>query len=111
VSNGEVLVVTSPMDVESSASFRIFYGPASSVVEGRITDFGQALSGYPSITFAIGSTTYTMAISTLPPPDGGLMGGPGPGTLSSSGGPTLGFTLRLPTPHGLAGLQFLCLGR
>jgi hypothetical protein len=109
VSNAEVLVVTSQMDVYSSASFRIFYGPPSNMVEGTITDFTQALSGYPTITFAIGSTTYTMAISTVYPPEGGPLGEPGPGTLSIAGGPTWGFTLRLPPPRTLAGLQFLCL--
>ena len=110
VSNGEVLVVTSPMDNESSADFRIFYGPPESEVEGTITGFSQALSGYPEITFTIGRTTYTMAISTVYPSDGAPLGQPGPGTLSVMGGASMGFTLRTPTPRTLSAFRFACLG-
>jgi hypothetical protein len=109
VENGDVLVVTAPMQPYSSAGFRIFYGAASDEREGTITNFSQAFSGYPEITFIIGATTYMMVISTLLPADGSPLGEPGPGTLSIAGGPSFGFTLRRPTPKVLSGFSFACL--
>ena len=92
VSDGTAIVVTSP-------------------TERSIVTFSQALSGYPTITFLVGSTQYTMAISGTGAfdPDAGLLGGPGPGTLDT-GSTTLPFTLRMPTPTTLGGFSFSCLG-
>jgi hypothetical protein len=110
VSNGEVLVVTAPVDLASTDDFRIFYGPAADEQEGTITNFVQALSGYPQITFTLGGATYTMAISTVygTGPEAGPLGQPGPGTLSVAGGPSLAFTLRQPPPTALPGFRFTC---
>jgi hypothetical protein len=106
VSDGTVIVVTSPMDLASSSDFHLFYGRPSAMQEHTIVSFNQALSGYPTIGFTVGSTTYTMTISGTFDPDGG--GGPGPGTLATGTG-TLAFTLRMPTPTTLAGFSFTCL--
>jgi hypothetical protein len=106
VSDGTAIVVTSPMEVASSADFHLFYGMPSGMPERRIVTFNQALSGYPTIAFQVGSATYTMAISGTFDPDGG--GGPGPGTLDT-GSATLPFTLRLPTPSTLSAFSFSCL--
>jgi hypothetical protein len=106
VSDGTSIVVASPTEVASSADFHLFYGPPSAMVERPIVSFSQALSGYPTIAFQVGSATYTMAISGTWEPDGG--GGPGPGTLDTKSG-TLPFTLRLPTPTTLSGFTFTCL--
>jgi hypothetical protein len=106
VSDGTAIVVTSPMDVVSSADFHLFYGKAGSMQECPIVSFGQALSGYPTIVFQFGSQTYTMAIGGTFDPDGG--GGPGPGTLDT-GGTQLPFTIRTPTPSTLSGFSFTCL--
>lgn len=106
VSDGTSIVVTSPMQVESSSDFHLFYGQASAMVERTIVNFDQALSGYPSIAFQVGSATYTMSISGSSNPDAGT--GPGPGTLST-GSTTLAFTLRSPTPTTLSGFSFTCL--
>jgi hypothetical protein len=111
VSDGTAIVVTSPTDVSSSADFHLFYGTAGAMLERSIVTFSQALSGYPTITFLVGSTQYTMAISGTGAfdPDAGLLGGPGPGTLDT-GSTTLPFTLRMPTPTTLGGFSFSCLG-
>ncbi|HEX8796007.1 MAG TPA: hypothetical protein VF765_33890 [Polyangiaceae bacterium] len=106
VSDGTAIVVTSPLDINSSADFHLFYGRPSAMLERTITSFNQALSGYPTIAFTVGSSTYTMAISGTFDPDGG--GGPGPGTLQTASS-TLDFTLRMPTPTTLSGFSFTCL--
>jgi hypothetical protein len=106
VSDGTAIVVTSPMDLDSSADFHLFYGHPSAMQERTIVSFNQALSGYPTIGFSVGSATYTMTISGTFDPDGG--GGPGPGTLAT-GTKTLDFTLRMPTPTTLSGFSFTCL--
>jgi hypothetical protein len=106
VSDGSVIVVTSPMDLASSADFHLSYGRPSAMQERKIVSFNQALSGYPTIAFSVGSATYTMTISGTFDPDGG--GGPGPGTLDTGMG-TLDFTLRMPTPTKLSGFSFTCL--
>ena len=106
VSDGTSIVVTSPMDLNSSADFHLFYGRPSAMQERKILSFNQALSGYPTIGFSVGSATYTMTISGTFDPDGG--GGPGPGTLDTGMG-TLDFTLRMPTPTKLSGFSFSCL--
>jgi hypothetical protein len=110
VSNGDVLILTDPIDAYSSADFRLYYGPKGGVVEYTIASFDQALSGYPEVTFNVGSSVYTMQIAVIYPPDAALLGEPGPGTLSIAGGATLKFTLRLPPPTSLAGFTFTCLG-
>lgn len=107
VSDGTSIVVTSPMDLSSSADFHLFYGHADAMQERAIVSFNQALSGYPTIGFTVGSATYTMAIGGTFDPDGG--GGPGPGTLDTGTGQPLAFTLRMPTPATLSGFSFTCL--
>jgi hypothetical protein len=114
VSNGNVIILTVAMDAYSSADYRLYYGPSNDVVEYAITTFGQALSGYPQVTFAVGSSVYTMQIlstqgATTLCTETGPCGSLGPGTLSIAGGATLAFTLRSPAPTSLAGLTFTCL--
>jgi hypothetical protein len=106
VSDGTSIVVTSPINPQSSAYFHLFYGTADAMAERTIVSFNQALSGYPTIAFQVGSATYTMAIGGTFELDGG--GGPGPGTLDT-GSATLDFTQRTPTPSTLAGFSFTCL--
>jgi hypothetical protein len=108
-SDGEAIAVTSPLENdEGSADFRLFYGFAAAMQERPIVSFDQALSGYPSIGFSVGSQTFVMAISSLPPADGGVLNQPGPVTLTG-GGRTVQLTLRLPTPTDLSGFHFECL--
>jgi hypothetical protein len=106
VSDGSAIVVTSPMEVDSTSDFHLFYGTPPALAERTIVSFNQALSGYPTIVFQIGGVTYTMAISGTFELDGG--GGPGPGTLAT-GSATLTFTLREPPPTALDGFTFTCL--
>ncbi|HLK37622.1 MAG TPA: hypothetical protein VKU41_12770 [Polyangiaceae bacterium] len=109
--DGSAIVVTEPLENDvGSAAFRLFYGPPSDLQERTIVSFEQALSGYPTFGFAVGSQTYVMAISSVTPPDGGPFELPGPVTLTG-GGRSVAFTLRLPTPKTLAGFQVSCLGR
>jgi hypothetical protein len=105
VSDGTSIVVTSPINLQSSADYHLFYGTADAMAERTIMSFNQALSGYPTIAFQVGSATYTMAIGGTFELDGG---GPGPGTLDT-GNATLDFTLRTPTPSTLPGFSFTCL--
>jgi hypothetical protein len=106
VSDGTAIVITSPIEVSSTADFHLFYGMPSAMQERTIVSFNQALSGYPTIGFQVGPQTYTMAIGGTFQPDGG--GGPGPGTLDT-GNAKLNFTLRMPTPTTLSGFSFACL--
>jgi hypothetical protein len=110
--DGEAIVVTAPLeDDQGSAAFHLFYGTPGAMVERRIVSFEQSLSGYPTIGFAVGSQTYVMAISSVPPTsEGGLLEAPGPVTLATGDGGGVTFTLRLPTPTTLAGFTFTCLG-
>lgn len=109
--DGHAIVVTSPLDNEVGfGAFHVFYGTPSLMQERPIVSFLQAGSGYPSIGFTVDSQTLVMAISSLPPTDGGLLNQPGPVTLTG-GGQSVPFTLRLPTPTTLAGFAFMCLGR
>jgi hypothetical protein len=108
VSDGTAIAITGPMDGGSSADLHLFYGTPGAMVERTIVSFNQALSGYPTIGFMVGSATYTMRISGTFDPDAGS--GPGPGTLDT-GSATLPFTLRLPTPTTLSGFSFTCLGQ
>jgi hypothetical protein len=105
VSDGTAIVITLPMDAASSADFHLFYGTPSAMQERKIVSFDQALSGYPTVAFQVGSQTYTMAIGGTFDPDGG--GGPGPGTLDT-GSAMLTFTLRMPTPSTLSAFSFTC---
>jgi hypothetical protein len=108
--DGEAIVVTAPLENDQgSAAFHLFYGTPGAMVERPIVSFGQALSGYPTIAFTVGSQTYVMAISSVPF-DGGLGVAPGPVTLVTGDGGGVTFTLRLPTPGTLAGFSFTCLG-
>jgi len=107
--DGEAIVVTAPLENDlGSAAFHLFYGTPGAMVERRIVDFDQSLSGYPTIRFAVGSQTYVMAISSVPF-DGGFGEAPGPVTLVTGDGGGVTFTLRLPTPTTLASFTFTCL--
>ena len=108
-SDGHAIVVTSPLDNDlGSAGFHLFYGTPSAMQERPIVSFDQALSGYPAIGFTVDSQTFVMAISSVPPADGGFLNAPGPVTLTG-GGQTVPFTLRLPAPTTLDGFSFTCL--
>ncbi len=108
--DGESLVVTAPLENDvGTAAYHLFYGTAGAMLERPIVSFQQSLSGFPSIGFTVGSTTYTMSIASVPW-DGGLGESPGPVTLTEGeDGSTVVFTLRLPTPTSLAGFEFSCL--
>jgi hypothetical protein len=108
---GQAIVITEPLDNEvGTSAFHLFFGPPDAMVERRIVSFEQALSGYPTIGFAVGSSTYVMSIASLPPADGGLFDAPGPVTLTTADGTQEPFVLQLPTPTSLASFSFTCLG-
>ena len=108
---GQAIVVTAPLDDdEGTGAFRLFYGPPDAMVERPIASFEQALSGYPTISFTVGSSTYVMSIASIPPEDGGPFDAPGPVTVTTGDGAQEAFVLRVPTPTSLAGFSFTCLG-
>jgi hypothetical protein len=111
-SDGNAIVVAAPLENdEGSAAFHLFYGKPGAMIERPIVSFNQALSGYPSFGFTVGSQTYVMAIATLlPVPDGGPFGAPGPVTVTPGAGTAVSFTLRMPTPTTLSGFTFTCGG-
>jgi hypothetical protein len=109
--DGDAIVVTAPLENDQgSAAFHLFYGTPRAMVERPIVSFNQSLSGYPAIGFTVGSQTYVMAISSVPPADGGLFEAPGPVTVAPGAGAAVIFTLRMPTPTTLSGFTFTCLG-
>ena len=104
--SGDAIVVTAPLgNDEGTAGFRLFSGTPGAMVERPIVSFNQALSGFPSIGFTVGSQTFVMAISSVPSPDGGLFNAPGPVTVTPEGGTGVVFTLRMPTPTTLSGFR------
>jgi len=106
--DGTSIAIVSPMDDDSPGAERLFYGPPSAMLERTIVKWDQALSGYPSVTFLVGSASYTMSISVVYGPEAGPLGAPGPGTLDT-GTAMVPLTLRMPTPASLAGFSFECL--
>jgi hypothetical protein len=108
VTDGTAIVVTSPMDLNSSADLHLFYGHPRAMQERTIVAFYQdaTLNGNATFKFNVGSATYTMTISGTSAPDAGA--GPTAGTLDTGMG-TLAFTLRTPTPATLSGFSFTCL--
>jgi hypothetical protein len=107
--NGDVLVVTAPMDAWGHSGFRLFYGTASQMVERTILQYDQSLSGAADISFSVGSATYVLHTTIVYGPDAGLLGGPGPATLDTGDASTIAATLRLPTPTSLSGFSFTCI--
>jgi hypothetical protein len=107
---GEAIVVTAPLDNSAGTSaFRLFYGPASAMMERPIVSFEQSLSGYPTIAFTVEGSTYVMSIGSVPAVDGGPFAAPGPVTLTTGDGGEESFTLRMPTPTTLSGFSFTCM--
>jgi hypothetical protein len=115
VSNGDAVVVTSPMDPWGTSGFRLFYGKADTMVEYPILsvnadDYGEY------IAFEMGATTYNVFFNDPFTVDGGT--GPGPGSLYTDGGGAdpalqtipgaLTVTERTPTPTSLSGFTFTC---
>jgi hypothetical protein len=108
--DGHAIVITAPLENDlGTAAFRLFYGTPAAMVERPIVSFNQALSGYPTIGFTVGSQSFVMDISSVPSPDGGPFEAPGPVTLTGDGH-AVPFTLRLPTPTTLVGFTFSCVG-
>jgi hypothetical protein len=106
VSNGDAVVVASPMDPYGTSDFRLFYGKPGQMAERSITAFNADCCG-TYVSFAVGDATYTASFTWMTDGDGG--GGPGPATLDTGSG-MLGMTLRSPTPQTLSGFAFTCLG-
>jgi hypothetical protein len=107
VSNGDAIVITSPMDLATSADFRLFYGPPAQMAEYPITAYNVAHSGIGDIAFAVGSTTYTLHLTIVTGGDAGLLGTLGPGSLDTGSG-TFTATFQSPTPTTLTGYSFTC---
>ena len=104
VSNGDTLVVVSPMDAYDSSDSRLFYGRSAQMVERVITAYNADCCG-TNISFDVGAVSYTASFTWMTG-DGG--GGPGPATLDTGSG-MLGMTERLPVPQTLSGFAFSCL--
>jgi hypothetical protein len=107
VSNGEVVVITAPMDPSGYSGFRFFYGTANNMIERPITAYDQSLSGPADIAFTVGPATYTLHTTFAFGPDAGPLGMPASATLDTSSG-TLSGTVVTPTPTSLSGFSFTC---
>lgn len=114
VANGNVVMATVPVNVDSSAKnggLAIFYGPPAAVAQRVIVDFKQDLSGNGTVTFMVGVTPHVLSFGAVFAPDAGPLGEFALKGLKAGDGPTLPVTLRKPTPTALpAGLSFTCLG-
>ncbi len=112
VDDGTVMVVTHPKDDWTYDDFRMFYGAPPKLAERHVTNTSRSRSGGTTMTFEVGSATYTASfIFALPAPlpDGGVeIGHPDPGTLEGQG-KTHAFTQRWPTPTSLPDFSFACL--
>jgi hypothetical protein len=107
VSNGEVVVISAPMDASGYSGFRLFYGTQTNMIERPITAYNQAVSGPADIAFTVGSATYTLNTMWTFGPDAGPLGMPSTATLDTGTG-TLPATIRTPTPNSLPGFSFTC---
>jgi hypothetical protein len=120
VSNGDVVVVTRPMQLDDASGWRLFYGTSDRMTEYpfdsvNADDYGEY------IAFEMNGTTYHVFFNDpFVITDGGPPPGPGPGSLytgSDSNPPfsapagALTVTERTPTPTSLAGFAFSCLGQ
>jgi hypothetical protein len=112
VADGNIIVVTRPMDGWTYTDFRLFYGSQDAMIERHIENVGRTLSvGSPTyITFDVGSEQYSVVFTLTTDLDSGLVTGPGPGTLTTGNGATRAVTQRTPTPTALPGFAFTCLG-
>ncbi|MES1206736.1 MAG: hypothetical protein ABUS79_12440 [Pseudomonadota bacterium] len=112
VADGNVVVVTVPMDPAPSPQFKgqsIFYGPPGALAQRTIVQFQETHSGNGSLTFAAGSTSETLTFGNVQTPDGGPLGTFELMTLTAEGSAPLAVTLRQPTPKSLpADLVFSC---
>lgn len=109
--DGTAIVVTAPLEIEAGSSeFRLFYGTPNAMIERSIVGFVQSGSGYPTISFIVGSQIYVMNITSIPPADGGLWPTPGPVVLTTGTSDRISYALRPPAPADLTGFTFSCLG-
>jgi hypothetical protein len=111
VADGNIIVVTRPMDGSTYADFRLFYGSQNAMVERHVENVsrGMSIGAATYITFDVGSEQYSVVFTLTMGLDGGLVTGPGPGTLTTGNGATLAVTQRTPTPTSLPGFTFACL--
>lgn len=111
LSDGNVLVVTMPMDPWGYGGARLYYGPASGLVERPIPNYVRTDSE-DQVSFAGGAGTYTAHL-TFPPFVGISDGGPpphgGPASLDTPDAGSLSMTERQPPPTSLSSLPFTCL--
>jgi hypothetical protein len=111
VADGNVIVVTRPMDASNYADFRVFYGSQDGMVERHVENVsrGMSVGGPTYITFDVGPAQYSVVFTLTMDLDSGLVTGPGPGTLTTGNGATLAVTQRTPAPTSLPGFAFTCL--
>ena len=108
VNDGNVIVITMPVDYTSASPFRhkVYYGSTDAVIERTITSDTQGLdiSSGPVISFVVDSATYTFSYYYPYPPDSGVRSG----GISVSDGRTLTCNDRDVTAASLSGLTFVC---
>lgn len=108
VSNGDVIVVTRPLDDWTYAQFRVFYGTPDAMLERTVVSVARGDDTY--VTFQVGSVDYLAHfVGGFESSDGGAGEVDEPGTLDPGDGSVLTITERLPTPTTLTGFSFTCL--
>ena len=106
MSDGNVIVITAPVNYNSASPHQVYYGSAAAVIERTITSDTQGLdiSEGPVISFVVDGATYTFSYYYPFPPDSGVRSG----SISTSDGRTLTCTDRAATAASLSGLTFVC---
>jgi hypothetical protein len=109
VSNGDSVVVVAPMDPNSGADYRLFYGAPGAMAEHTLQQVAADCCG-TYFEFSVNGTSYWARFELVNDGDGGVgTSVPGPGTLDTGAG-MLPMTQRTPTPQTLTGFAFTCLG-
>ena len=111
ISNGDVLVATSPINDDPAApngGLSLFYGPPGAVAQRTIVSFQQSLSGNGTLTFLVDGVSYALAFGNVP--TDAPLGMFALLSLTPQGGAPMSATLRAPTPASVPpDLSFTCL--
>jgi hypothetical protein len=104
LADGDVMVVTRPLDDWSYTDFRLFLGPMGAVAERKVNNVSRARDGgSTTITFDLDGTS---AVASFPVVFADAGFAPGPATLTA-GGTTTSLTRQGAQP---AGATYLCVG-
>ena len=73
IENGDVVIITNPMDDTAYETLRLYHGPPSALVERTIASFGQSRSGDATVSFFVGGTPAQLMFRSRDTTDAALL--------------------------------------